>query len=300
MGRWVAAVAVATWLIVPGQVRAEEFQDDENGWGIVEHEWIVAPVEAPQPTEVLEGNLPKRPGPAWPSDELLRKWDYGDSFAFPRLTPDVGADIRTVVGDVSDGTNFISRLRAELYLLEVGVNVLESVDGDRRTDVEADVDLRIPFSFGSSVRLALMPGASVPIDGRSWNSRNTNVRTQAIAGYGAGGVGLQLRLGITDGPRAAGLLDVGDRFRHTAALYGGLVAWRVVPFLQLRAEVAGEVATEDGAPDRLSLLPGVVFFPWSDPRLQIGLTAIVEDSRGDVDFEDVSWGGLMNLGITFL
>lgn len=299
MGRWVA-VALIVGLIGPRTAGAEAFQDDENGWGIVEHEWIVAPVEAPQPTEILEGNLPKRAAPPWPSDELLRKWDYGDSYAFPRLTTDVGADIRTVFGDVGDDSVFISRLRAELYLLEVGVNVFESIEGDRRNEVDADVDLRIPLSFGPSVRLALMPGVSVPIDSRSWNSRTTNARTQAIAGFAAAGVGLQLRLGITDGNRAAGLLDVGSRFDHTAALYGGLVAWRVVPFLQLRAEVAGEIATEDGQPDRLSLLPGVVFFPWSDPRLQIGLTAIVEDSSGDIDFEDVSWGGLVNLGITFL
>lgn len=320
MGRWVAAgVALLSWLIVPagasGQQEPQEvavgnglegtrpsssFQDDENGWGIVEHPWVVAPVAAVQPADVLVGNLPKREAPVWPSESMLRKWDFGDSFAYPRLTPDVGVDLRTIVGDVrDDDTVFISRLRAELYLLELGVNTIESVDGDRRGNVDGDVDLRLPLSLGPSFRLALLPGFSVPIDSRPWNSRTTNARMQLIAGYGSAGVGLQLRVGITDGARARGILDPGERIDQTAALYGGLVAWRPIPYLQLRVEAAGEVATEDGAPDRLSLLPGVVIFPLGDPRLQLGLTAVIEDSSENLNFDDVSWGGLMNVGVYF-
>ncbi|WP_373044544.1 hypothetical protein [Vulgatibacter sp.] len=280
------------------RVEPADFETEKPKWGIVEHELRVEPVEAKQPAELRDGDLPERPKPEWPNDHLYDGWDYGNSFSYPQVYPNVGARLLNVVGDVDSETNFISRFEAELYLLHFGVTYLESIGGDRTDATYADVDLRIPIGLGQTSQLAIMPGVSFPIDATDKSEETTNVRAQAIYAFGAGGLGLQLRGGITEGTRPAGLLAVNERIDGTAALYGGMVAWRVLPPLQLRVEAAGEIAASDDDVDRLTLLPGVVFFPWGDPRLHLGLTAVVEAVSEDLD-EDPNYGGLLDLGIFF-
>ena len=200
--------------------------------------------------------------PAWPNEHLYRGWDFGTTFSYPQVYPNVGARMVSVVGDVDDATSFASRLEAELYLLHFGVNVVESVGGDRMSDVFVDTDLRIPFRLGASSMLLparhLLPGGprcerrhhqradAGDLRVRRWGRR------PAIARRRDGG-----------DPPAAGLLDIDRRLNGTAALYGGMISWRFVDQVQVRLEAAGEIATTDGDPDRLSLLPGVVFFPWA-------------------------------------
>jgi hypothetical protein len=280
-----------------GDVAPANFET-EDGWGFVEHELRVVPVEEEQPASVMSGDLPERPEPAWPNDHLYRGWDYGDSYSYPQVYPNVGARLLNIVGDVDDTTNFVSRIEAELYLLHFGVSFLESVGDDRNSDTTADVDLRIPIALGRSHYLSLMPGVSFPITDTDKTQDTTNVRGQVVYGFGAGGLGLQLRAGVTEGVRRAGLLAVNDRLFGTAALYGGMVSWRFVDVVQLRVEASGEIATVDGDPDRLTLLPGAVFFPWGDPRLQLGVTAVIESVSEDLD-EDPNFGGLFDVGIFF-
>lgn len=273
--------------------------ETEDGWGIVEHDLRVAPVDAEQPQEAMSADLPERPGPEWPNEHLERGWDYASAYSFPQLYPNVAARNFTIVGDAGGGTNFVNRIEAELYLLHFGVNAIESVGGNRTDRAYADFDLRIPISLGGSQRLAIMPGVSFPIDEGDKTEETTNVRAQAIWGAAGGGLGLQLRGGVTEGSRPAGLVDIGERIDNTAALWGALASWRVAPVAQLRVEASGEVAAEGGAPDRLTLLPGVVFFPWSDARLHVGLSAVVETVGEGLD-EDPVYGGLLDLGIFFL
>lgn len=273
--------------------------ETEDGWGIVEHELRVAPVDEEQPAEVLEGDLPERPGPKWPNEELYRGWDWASAYSYPELQPNVAVRNFTIVGDAGNATNFVDRLEVELYLLHFGINAIESVGGNRTDRAYADFDVRIPISLGRHMQLDFLPGVSFPIDEAAKTEETTNVRAQAIWGVAGGGLGLQLRAGVTEGNRPAGLLDVGTRFDHTAALYGGLVSWRPLDVLQLRVEASGEIAAEGGAPDTLTLLPGVVFFPWADPRLHVGLSAVVENV-GEGLGGDTALGGLFDLGIFFL
>lgn len=275
------------------------FQDDESGWGIREHELVVAPATEEQPEEALSGNLPEQRKPDWPGEHLQRSWDFAQPYSFPGVYPNVAANWLTAVGDVNDSTNFVSRVEAELYLLHVGINFLESVDGTRNDETNADLDLRIPISLGKFSELALMPGVSFPIDSRDKSEATTNVRGQVVYGLGIAGFGLQLRAGVTNGTRPAGLLNVDTRLTDTAGLYGALVAYRLLPFLQVRVEGSGEFATVDGQPDRLTLLPGVVFFPWSDARFQLGAMGVIEDVSDGLDFDDPDFGGLLTLGIYF-
>jgi len=271
----------------------------EDGWGIVEHELRVVPVEEEQPAEALSGDLPPLPQPEWPNDELYEGWDYASAYSFPELHPSVAVRNFDIVGDAGGATNFVSRLELELYLLHFGVNAIESVGGNRAERVFADVDVRIPISLGRNMLLAILPGVSFPIDEGPKASSQTNVRAQAIWGVAGGGLGLQLRAGVTEGSRPAGLIEVGERLDHTAALYGALASWRVIDPLQLRVEASGEIATESGAPDTLTLLPGVVFFPWGDPRLHLGLSGVIETVSAGLDGR-YTYGGLLELGIFFL
>lgn len=282
---------------------AAEGFETEDGWGIVEHDLRVAPAGTPQAESAVSGDLPAaataNPDDKWPQEHLFRGWDYGTSFSFPQVYPNVAARLVNVVGDVSSQTNYLSRLEAELYLLRFGVSFLESVGGNRLDEVFADVDLRIPIRLGDQHYLAVLPGVSFPINSEIDKSEdNTNVRLQSVYGWGLGGLGLQLRAGITEGTRPAGVLAFNERLEHTAALYGAMVAWRIVDPFQVRVEASGEIATVDGDPDRLSLLPGVVFFPWGDPRLHLGLTAVIETVSEDLD-DDPDWGGLFDVGIYF-
>lgn len=307
MAKLGSAVASVVW-IVPALALAQaaetrasdDFETFEtgDGWGIVEHELRVVPSGEEQPPAVLSGDLPERPGPEWPGDHLREGWDYGTSFSYPQLYPNVAARLVSWVGDADDQTNVVSRVEAEFYLLHVGITFLESVGGDRRDSMQGDVDLRIPIALGDGHRLAILPGVSFPIGGENIEEDTTAVRLQSVYGFGRNGLGLQLRAGVVEGARPAGLLAVADTVDSTAALYGAMVAWRIVDVLQLRMEASGEIAATDGEPDRLDLLPGVVFFPWGDPRLHIGLTGVVEFASEGLE-DDPNFGGLLDVGIFF-
>lgn len=295
-----AILSPATALPQEAEARTEvtDFEDGPDGRGIVEHEIVAAPSGTEQPAHVLDGDLPRRPEPKWPGEHLRDGWDYATPFAFAPVYPNIAARLSTAVGDVRSETHFLSRFEAELYLLRFGANFLESVGGERSDFTWADVDLRIPISLGRGHRLAIVPGLSFPIDERDKSEETTNVRLQGVWGWGGGGLGVQLMAGISEGSRNAGLLDVAERIDHTAALWGGLLAWRIAPPVQLRLEVAGELAAVAGAADRITVLPGAVFFPWSDPRLHLGLTAVVEAVGEDFD-ADATFGGLFDLGFYF-
>lgn len=282
---------------------AAEGFETEDGWGIVEHELRVEPSGTQQAESATTGDLPaaavESPDSKWPQEHLFRGWDYGTPFTFPQVYPNVGARLLNVIGDANGQTNYLSRLETELYLLHFGVSFLESVGGDRTDEVFADADIRIPIRLGDNHYLAVLPGVSFPINSDVDKSEdNTNVRLQSVYGFGFQGFGLQLRVGITEGSRTAGVLDFAERIDHTATLYGALVSWRIVEPFQVRVEASGELASVDGAPDRLSLLPGVVFFPWGDPRLHLGLTAVIESVSEDLD-EDPNFGGLFDVGVFF-
>ena len=107
-----------------GSTASADFET-EDGWGIVEHELRVAPVEEEQPAAAMQADLPERPEPDWPNEHLYRGWDFGNSFSYPQVYPNVGARLLNIVGDVSSRTNYLSRLEAELYLLHFGVSFLE-------------------------------------------------------------------------------------------------------------------------------------------------------------------------------
>jgi hypothetical protein len=274
--------------------------ETEDGWGLIETPLVLAPAGTAQSEEILSGDLWKREPPPWPSERRVDRWDFAEPYSFPSATPDLGFMSRTLVGDVDDATHFVERLEAELYLLRVGVNALESVNSDRNTDPNLDLDLRLPIPLGEWQYLSFLPGVSFPIDDeRKRTPETTNVRVQAVWGFGMGGVGLQARAGVTDGFRRAGLLDVDRTLTRTAGLWGGLVAWRLVPWLQLRAEASGEIAMRDDDPDRLTLLPGVAFYPLADARVEIGTVVLIEEVSDGLDFDDPALGGLFNLGIWF-
>jgi len=307
MARRIRIGAILATLLLPALASGREAEAAEDtvgrfetgdGWGIVEHELRVVPVEEEQPAEALSADLPHRPGPAWPNDHLYGGWDFGTSFAYPQVYPNVGARLLNVVGDVEGATNFVSRLEAELYLLHFGVTFLESIGGDRADGMRGDADLRIPIGLGRHHRLAVMPGVSFPIGEADLGEDTTNVRLQSIYAFGAGGFGLQLRAGVTEGTRPAGVLAVNEIVDGTAALYGALAAVRLADVVQLRAEVAGEIASADGDADRLTLLPGLVFFPYRDPRLHLGLTAVVEMVGEGLD-DGADLGGLFDVGVFF-
>lgn len=273
---------------------------EEEGWfwGLEETELVLVPAGSASPS--WSDGFP-RVRSSWPGYQMRRNWDFADAYSFPSLAPGIDAELFTVVGtrDEEEAVVFSERLRLNLYFLELGVTYLSAVNEERSSRTDMDLDFRIPIALGKHHQLALMPGVTFPIDARPKSDRNSAVRVQGIYGFGGSGVGLQARLGYVDGFRTRGLLLVQEEVRNPAFLYGGLLAWRFVPAVQLRLEAAGEIATDDGI-DRLSLLGGPVFFPLGDPRVSVGILGVVEDSSRNLEFSDPAWGALVQVGIGFL
>lgn len=268
------------------------------GWGITETEFSLVPAGAAR--IAFSDELPAKPGAPWPGPRMLRDWDFAEAFTFTPLAPAVNAEGLAFFGSQGgeDTTVFSERVRMDLYLLQVGVTFLHSLEAARSTRTDMDLDLRIPLALGRHHRLALIPGVTFPIDSREKKEGNTSVRFQGIYGFGGGGFGLQAMAGFVEGNRARGLLLLDERVEEPAILYGGLVSLRIVPVLQLRVEATGEFVT-DGGPDRLSLLGGPVFFPLGDPRLSIGVLGILEESSTELAFTRPAWGGLLQAGLAF-
>lgn len=239
--------------------------------------------------------------PAWPGPAMLEDWDLASAYAFPRLAPSIGVEFFSFVGErqTDDAALFNERVRIDLYFLELRMNAVGSVGGERVDRTDLELDFRIPVRLGAKHRLALLPGATFPVDGRPKTAENTAVRFQAIYGIGGGGFGLQTRLGFIQGRRLRGLLLVDEANQEPALLYGALLAWRLVPGIQLRAEGSGEWAREEGR-DQLTLMAGPVFFPFGDPRLSLGTLGIVETTGEDLDFERPAWGAVFQIGVDFL
>lgn len=273
--------------------------EDDGLWGLEETELVLVPAGSAAPS--WSEAAPRIPTAPWPGHQLQRRWDFADAFSYSALTPGVDAELFTTVGsrDDDDKVVFSERLRLNLYFLELGVTYLSSVDGDRSSRTDMDLDFRIPIAMGTHHRLALMPGVTFPIDSRPKSDRNSAIRFQGIYGFGGGGVGLQARLGFVDGHRSRGLLFVQEEVSIPAFLYGGVIAWRFVPAVQLRVEASGEVATDDGT-DRLTLLGGPVFFPLGDPRVSVGVLGVLEESAERLEFDHPAWGALVQVGIGFL
>jgi len=270
-----------------------------EGWGIREHRLHPAPAGSTQ-GDARSGDLPMIPRPAWPGEQQVHDWDFAKAHSFPELTRSVDLELFSYVGgDGDDHPVFAERLRANLYVLEAGVTFFNSLAGRRDSQTDMDLDARLPFTLGRHHQLAVLPGVSFPIDSRRWLSSNTNVRLQAIYGFASEGFAFQLRGGFTQGERRTGLLKLRERVDLPASLYGALVAWRFVPAVQLRAEASGEIST-NGGPDRISILPGVNFFPLGDPRVSVGATAIIETSDPRMSFDRASYGGLINVGVGFI
>lgn len=263
----------------------------EESFGVREHRLRVVPRGTPQPD--VEQPY-RRPRPAWPGEHLRDGYRFADAYAFPELFPGVSGSYQAQLGSgPSDESLFSHRVDLELYALHVGLSLYDSIDGDRDVQQIVDVDARIPFRFGETLRLALLPGLS--FDAARVRD-DAEVRLQGVFGWGVEIASLQARLGYTVGPRPGGLLlPLGARpVSAPAALFGALAALRVVPAVELRAEVAGEAASNDEA-DRLSLLPGAAFYPLGDERVEMGLAAVVESRARDFDLSDPAVGALLRL-----
>ncbi|HWV37511.1 MAG TPA: hypothetical protein VN033_03435 [Vulgatibacter sp.] len=280
-------------------VPPEEPMESGRYWGIREHQLYAVPAGTPQPP-VHDGTLPARPKAAWPGEHQLRDWDFAKAWSYPELTRSVDAESFTFAGSNGHGDPvFGERVRANLYLLQAGVTFFNAVANRRDTGTDMDLDLRVPFVLGDHHQLAVLPGVSFPIDSRDWSPDNTSGRVQVIYGFGAGGLGIQARVGVEQGHRRAGFLRIRDRLDGTASLAGALVAWRFAPAVQLRAEASAAFATDAGD-DVLTLLPGVSFFPLGDPRVTVGASAIVETFGERVDFEDAAYGAMVHVGAGFI
>lgn len=266
-------------------------------WGLRESKLHLVPAGAGHGS--VEAELTGLTSPPWPGPAMVEAWDLGSAFSFPHLAPSVGVELFSFVGErqTDDASLFNERVRVDLYFLELRMNAVGSVGGERVDQTDLDLDFRIPIRLGEKHRLALLPGATFPVDDRPKTDDNTAIRFQALYGIGGSGLGFQARLGFVEGRRLRGLLQVDRADRAPALLYGALLAWRPVAGVQLRAEGSGEWATEDGL-DQLTLMGGPVFFPFGDPRISLGTLAIVE-STGQ-DFERPAWGGVVQVGIGFL
>lgn len=283
----------------PPPLPPEERFERSPGWGIRETPLHLAP--AGEGYGRTEGEIRGYTSPPWPGRAMEDAWDLASAYSFPRLAPAVGVEFFTSLGErqTDDLTLFGESVRLSLYFLELRMNAVKTAGGERLDETELDLDFRIPVRLGRAHRLAFLPGATFPIDGRPRTDRDTAVRFQAIYGIGVEGFGAQGRLGFAEGRRARGVLQVDDRVDDPAVLYGALVAWRFVPGVQIRAEASGEIGTDDGE-DLLSLLGGPVFFPFGDPRLSVGVLGVLETTGDDLDFERPVWGGLVQLGLDFL
>lgn len=282
-----------------GPKEASEWGESEDEpWPLREHRLRVVP--AGSRAQLDPDGIPRLPRPAWPGAHQVHDWDFAKAFSFPELTRSVDLQAFAYFGGDGHGNPvFAERVRANLYLLEAGVTFFNAVGDTRGDRTEMDLDARIPFTFGRHHQLAILPGVSFPIDSRSWETTNSNVRLQAIYGFGAAGFGVQLRAGFTQGARDQGLLKLREQTSDPATLYGALVSWRFLPAIQLRAEASGEFATDSG-PDRLTLLPGLNFFPLGDPRVSLGATAIIETFARRLRFDDASYGVLIHAGVGFI
>ncbi|HLV60377.1 MAG TPA: hypothetical protein VKY51_03145 [Fredinandcohnia sp.] len=239
--------------------------------------------------------------PPWPGPAMVDAWDLASAYSFPRLAPAVGAELFTTVGErqTDDRTLFTEAVRLNFYFLELRTTAVGSVGGERLDRTDLDLDFRIPVRLGRTHRLAFLPGVTFPIDGRSATDDNTAIRFQALYGIGGAGLGFQGRVGFTEGSRTRGLLQVDERVRDPAFLYGALLAWRFVPGVQIHLEGSGEIGLDAG-PDPLTLLAGPVFFPFGDPRLSLGALGIVETTAQDLSFRRPIWGGIVQIGLDFL
>jgi hypothetical protein len=273
--------------------------EEEDYWGLEETKLVLVPAGSARPS--WSDEIPRIPPAPWPPRAMRRAWHLADAYSYSALAPGLDAELFTVVGvrDQSDQVLLSERLRLNLYFLELGVTYLSAVDDQRSSRTDMDLDFRIPIALGRHQQLALLPGVTFPIDARPKSDRNSAIRFQGIYGFGAGGFGFQARVGYVDGHRSRGLLFVQNAVHNPAFLYGGLLAWRFVPAVQLRLEASGEVATDDGT-DRLTLLGGPVFFPLGDPRVSLGVLGVVEDSSRRLEFSDPGWGALVQVGIGFL
>jgi hypothetical protein len=282
---------VRTQPVPPPPAMVEERDD---GWGLPEHRLYVVPEEVEQPP-LYSGDVARIPPPPWPGKHLFGRDAFPTAWTFPELYPMVNAALATTVGRMGEGDDavFIERAELNLWLLEVGVDLVRAI-GDRRvSEPSLDLDFRIPISLGERQRLALIPGISFP--------KNDDVfaaRTRLAYGAGLGPLAIQVNGGYAAGTRPAGLLGTRQDLSGSTFLAGALVALRVHEKLEPRVE--GDFGFGTGAhPDYGTLAAGVTVFPWGDPRLELGIAGVLEDASGDV-FSEPSVGALFELQINFL
>jgi hypothetical protein len=332
MGRWYVAAAAAGWILVPalaaaqaasdaeaeesfdteadvagqplpaaqGRVRAEPVpapppfvSATEDGWGIPEHPLYVVPSGGEQPP-LYQGEVARIPPPPWPGRHLLASESFPTAWTFPELYPLVNAALETTVGQAGQGKEpvFIERAALNLYLLEVGVDLVRAIGDQRASEPSVDLDLRIPIALGEHQRLALLPGVSFPKVGDTFAAR-----TRLAYGAGIGRLAFQVNGGYAAGARPGGMLGALEGISGPTFLAGALVAFRVHEKFEPRVE-ADLGFGSGGHEDTGTVAAGFDYFPWGDPRLSLGVAAIAEDA-GDTLFSSPSAGALLELQMNF-
>jgi hypothetical protein len=283
-----------------GRVRTEPVppppamvEERDDGWGLPEHRLYVVPAEVEQPP-LYSGDVARIPEPPWPGKHLLGREAFPTAWTFPELYPMVNAALSTTVGRLgeSDDAVFIERAELNLWLLEVGVDLVRAFGDRRESEPTLDLDLRIPVSLGPRQQLALIPGISFPKIDDVFAAR-----TRLAYGAGVGPLAFQVNGGYAAGTRPAGLLGTRRDLSGSTFLAGALVALRVHDKLEPRVEGDFGFGT-GGHPDYGTLAAGLTVFPWGDPRLELGIAGILEDASGDM-FSEPSVGALFELQLNF-
>lgn len=287
-----------------GRVRTEPVpapppavSETEDGWGIPEHPLYVVPAEVEQPP-LYQGDVARIPPPAWPGRNLRESESFPSAWTFPELHPLVNAALETTVGKSGDGdrTVFIERAQLNLYLVELGVDLVRAVGEERVSEPSVDVDFRIPIALGPHQRLAFLPGISFPKVGETFAAR-----TRLAYGAGLGRFAFQVNGGYAAGARPGGALATRDELSGPTFLAGALLAYRVHEKVEPRIETDLGFGTGSNA-DYGTVAAGLGLFPWGDPRLELGVAAIVEDASDEAGdaFDDPSVGALFELQVNFL
>ncbi len=266
--------------------------ETEDGWGIPEHSLYVVPAETEQPP-LYEGDVARIPAPPWPGRHLLEREAFPGAWTYPELFPVVNAALETTVGRAgNDDAVFIERASLNLWLLEVGVDLVRAFGEERVSEPSVDLDLRIPIALGKRSRLALMPGITFPKVDDTFAAR-----TRLAYGAGLGRFAFQINGGYAAGARPGGLLGTREELSGSTFLTGGLLSLRLHEKVEPRLEADLGFGT-GGNEDYGTLAAGLGLYPWGDPRLELGIAAIVEDAGTDL-FSDPSVGALFELQVNF-
>ena len=263
------SMVVAAVLLLAGPARADDRSDDFDEWPrepIPEHHLSVLDEGQPRP-RFDESFRSQQKEAEWPFRHLEGGRSFADPFLANELYPEMS--VGTVLAAANRAprgvVEFQNRVDVNLYFLDLRLpihNGLDSADNAGRVAV----NLRLPFAlpFDPRHRFALIWGNAFGNDGEA-----PNVRYELHYGFGAdNGFGLQLHGGYLLEERLPG------EGRTLAFGYGGLLSWRLGGFQPL-LEVDGQREGSGRTADRLSLVPGVRFYPAQRDTLQLGAAAII-------------------------